>query len=114
MSKKKLRKIAKNITNQPKIKKEIATFLVVHDISRPHIDDVMMFGHRGFLAMSEKELTDRFDKLYESFLVLKVKDDEIRSQHIANGYKVTFPSYYDVKIEAAEKLYDSIIDELLL
>ena len=67
MTQKRLRKIAKNIVGQPKLKKDIAAFLAknIHNdnkrLSTEQIQSMLINGNRGFLAMNEKELTDKFD-----------------------------------------------------
>ena len=70
MSQRKLRKIAKNIKSQPKLKKVMATYLAENygRLSNDEIKNILINGHRGFLAMSEKELTGLIDNEYDKLI----------------------------------------------
>ena len=48
------------------IKKKIAEFLAQYDVNYSHINvqELLQYGHRGYLAMSEKDLYSLMDQRY--------------------------------------------------
>ena len=110
----------KNIAKQPKIKKKLAKFLaesyglVPVDIQQ----DMLINGHRGYLAMTEKELTDLFDKEYEKLLADKKKREDTRDEHNHGSWEwahyAADVEKVDKKIEQADEVYDSIFEEVFL
>lgn len=120
MAKKKLKKIAKNIAKQPKLKRKLAEYLAsVHGrVSPNELETMLTKGHRGYLAISEKELTDLFDKKYE--VLIKEKEEAVEkladigpsqwsSRHVAHTVKGC-----DIKISAADKIMDALFEDVFL
>lgn len=77
MSKKKLRSVAKKIKGNAQFKKMLATFLTDVDLATRNynIKEMLMVGNRGYLALSEMDLCDRFDAIAD-----KLDKDELK-QH---------------------------------
>ena len=105
-------KIAKDMKNQPKLKKALATY-IAENTRIPDTLTLLLEGHRGYLAMTEKELTKIFDKMYEE-LTTSFKEEQ--EAMIANplkryGWKST---EYERKIKEADALYDSLFEQLFL
>lgn len=108
----KMSKIAKDIKNQPKLKKALATYIAENT---EIVDKVALLveGHRGFLAMSEKELTKKFDEMYDEFNK-RLQDEKEAMQ--ANplkryGWKT---ADYEARIKEADDLYDALFEQLFL
>lgn len=68
MSKRRVKKVCKEIKKQPKLKKLLAEWLTEYTVQEHAYNPKKMLleGNRGFLAMSEKELSDMFDKAYDA------------------------------------------------
>jgi len=65
---KKLRKIAKSLKNQPKLKKILAEYLASVNKAGFDVEKALIYGHRGYMAMTEKDLTDLFDSHFEEII----------------------------------------------
>jgi hypothetical protein len=108
----KMSKIAKDIKNQPKLKKEIASFLAKNSKIKNE-QDVLLHGHRGFLAMTEKELTKEFDALVER----TVKDLEFCKKEMAerpSHWMASAISKNEILLKEAETVSSSIFDAIFL
>lgn len=123
MAKQKLRKIAKNIGKQPKLKKKLAEYLAsTHNKVTPdELTNMLLKGHRGYLAMTEKELTDLFDKKYES-LTIQLQDLKTEEAELKTGIRKR--SYWgdygkgikkvQEQIDQADTVYDALFEEVFL
>lgn len=122
MANKKLRKTAKNLKNIPKLKKQLAIFLAKTSIlGEIDIHHILVYGHRGFLAMSVEQLTNRFDKYLEETSESVEYWEQQRAIKIANGAREHAVWDEDRKIEAkkallkeAEMIMDEIFEQVAL
>lgn len=108
----KMSKIAKDMKNQPKLKKALATYIAENTkISDPVA--LLVEGHRGFLAMSEKELTKKFDEMYEEFNKrLKEEKEAMQANPLKQyGWRT---ADYEARIKEADDLYDALFEQLFL
>ena len=106
-------KIAKDIKNQPKLKKALATYIAENSEILDPIA-LLLEGHRGFLAMSEKELTKKFDEMYDGFndQLKEAKTKLIETPR--SWFYVVAEKELTQKIKEADELYDSLFEQLFL
>ncbi len=120
MSRPKLRKMAKNIKNQPRLKKILAEYLTKRTFDEKNYNaySMLLNGHRGFLAMSEKELTDKFDNVYIELEeeVKAAEKDRLEEDPSSWGVGYLDGRVKDKKkiLAKADKIYDEIFEELFL
>lgn len=121
MAKRRMRKIAKNIAKQPKHKKMMAEYVATHSLHKfgsKEILDILIKGHRGYLAMDETKLSKLFDDLYDK----KVKELEKLVGDINSGDTLPWgvsrreEAIQEAKmhIAKAETIYDEIFEEVFL
>lgn len=112
----KMSKIAKDIKNQPKLKKALATY-IANNTKVTDITDLLINGHRGFLAMSEKELTklfdDKYDEMNNSLKELDEKAAEASKAYLKHGY-LNQKKSIEQQLKEANELYDSLFEQLFL
>ena len=116
--KRRMRKMAKNIAKQKKLKKMMAEFIAKREFKdiirdREKLMDMLVKGHRGLLAMNEKELADKFDKLYDQLdsnknLMLDVEFDD-RGYYWEENMKTL-----NQTIAEAEKIYGEVFEDVFL
>lgn len=111
-------KLAKDIKNQPKLKKALATYIAENTkVTADNMLDFLLEGHRGFLAMSEKELTNKFDAMYEGFhrriAELESKIGEAQNSYTRSNIENEIKSS-EAKIKEADALYDALFEQLFL
>lgn len=105
------RKIAKNIKNQPKLKKMLAKWLTEQFLTRGfyNAEEMLLKGHRGFLAMSEKELTNQFDKLYSD--IEKEIEEESKQNHWTTERELEAKT---IALQSADVIYNEIFEQVFL
>lgn len=116
-----MRKMAKNVANQPKHKKAMAEFLAdlqCEKIPKVELKKMLIVGHRGYLAMEDTKLGKLFDQMYDHLCseLKKAEDDTINSNNSIWGSK-EYEGRLKVakeKVEAAEVIYDEIFEEVFL
>lgn len=108
----KLRKIAKNIQKQPKLKKLLAEYLADQPEFTIDVRKVKIYGHRGFLAMTEKDLTDMFDKHYED-LSKKLEEAEASKARLS-PWETNHMTSIKTRLTKAEQIYTEIFEEVFL
>lgn len=119
MAKRRLRKVAKDIKKQPKLKKKIAEFLANnYNLTMSEARQMLLKGHRGYLSMHEKELSDLFDAKYDELLSdIESKNEEIKEyEHDAWYVKIIRTDIDNIsKIkQEAEEIYDAIFEGIYL
>ena len=106
--------------NQPRLKKVLAEWLTDDAIETRdyNIRPILYSGHRGFMAMGEKELTDLFDKRYEELdKRLQALKEELAENNQGGwgeerlGEKI---KKQNDKLAAAEQVYTEIFEEVFL
>lgn len=115
MTKRRMRRIAKNIKNQPRSKKLISEFLadideVTGKLIPENIRKMLIKGHRGYMAWSERELCDKFDKTYDQLTNSKL-DIKSTSRWAENDQK---EKRRKALMDKANHIYDEIFEKLFL
>lgn len=109
----KMSKLAKDIKNQPKLKKQLAEYIASN--TRADLKTILLEGHRGFLAMSEKELCGIFDEKVDGLKKTLAEYEEIMKDPNLRQRRFE-PELLSCKskLKEAEALYDSLFEHLFL
>ena len=116
METKKTRRLAKDLTRMPRFKKKIAEWLTLHDGKSINILQVKLTGHRGYLSMSEKELTDSFDSVVEGLVKLLESQQKELAEAIADKestYEINRIKRYIEETESTLKTSEDIVNEIM-
>ena len=127
----KLRKRVKDVKKVPMLKKRIANWIADMDMScnpdarsNASVKRMLLKGNRGYLAMSEKELCDIFDKVYQSLVNNEFKQYEMLG--VIDHDLLSKPRYYwrDEQqridkirkhfLDRADSIYNLIFEDLVL
>jgi hypothetical protein len=106
---KKLSKVAKKVKGDKKFKKLIADFLSDVQIRSGSYDLKMMLtvGFRGWLARTEDELCDEFDRV-----VLEIQEGKLKVKPLS-GWGTGEKEREDV-LAVADRIYDEIFERIIL
>jgi len=116
METKKTRRLAKDLAKMPRFKKKIAEWLTLHDGKRLDAMQVKLTGHRGYLSMSEKELTDNFDSVVEGLVKLLESQQKELAEAIADRestYEINRIKRYIEETESTLKTSEDIVNEIM-
>ena len=100
------------------IKKKIAEFLAKFDIRYSHINvqELLMSGHRGYLALSEKDLYKEIDNRY-AILQNEEKFEALpKMENISGGWnrKETIAKTREEMLTQAKLIFDEIFEKAFL
>jgi len=127
MAKKKLKIYAKEIERLPHLHKQLAAFvakvtLALDGVTADKLIEIYSYGHRGFYAYDEKDLTSKFDKLYQ-VLTDKEKEPSLKGWNLfphknkwevsrdIKGSKKTFTLKEEL-VEEADQLFHDIFEKI--
>lgn len=116
--KRRARKRAKNIQKQPKLRKMMAEFLGaqhVKNIDAEQIKEMLVMGHRGYLAMSEAKLTKLFDQHYDHLCSELEKAEKMGDNTgWGEGSKENRVKNAKSNLMSAEAIYDAVFEDTFL
>jgi hypothetical protein len=118
MTSKRVKKRAKHIKNDRKLKRDLAEFLVMYTATWHHINinDVLLNGHRGFLSMSEEELIKKFDSAYIDLkqICMEMSKSGEWKELTDCGWSPSKLEITRAALSTAESIYNKLFEEIVL